>query len=110
MNATTGLVCFFLALGGGLFLCAVSIAAKRDRRLADIPRWTLGLVGLLGGFVTLWGALGLTAFYYSAHLTARLVDTLHRCRTLCGGVAVGLLLAWWISGQMKPFFKKRAST
>jgi hypothetical protein len=81
---------------------------RRDSRAADIPRWTLSLVALFGVICAVWGALGLTVFYYSAHLTTRTVYALRTFKTMSGGVAVGLFLAWWMSGQIAPFFKKRS--
>jgi hypothetical protein len=32
------------------------------------------------------------------------------CSAAVPQLAVGLFLAWWMSGQMKPFFKKRSGT
>ena len=110
MNRTMLVVCPVLAVAGGLFICAVSLAAKRDSRLADIPRWTFSLVALFGILCAIWGALELTVFYCSAHLTSHAVYMLQVFNTLCAGVAIGLFLAWWMSGQIAPFFKKRSHT
>lgn len=88
----------------GLFLC---VARIMGRRRTDIPRGILNLVALLGAFGICWGVLGLTSFYCSAQLAKRVVALLNHYRTLCGGIAIGLFLAWCISGQVKPFFNKR---
>lgn len=107
MNDTLHLVCLSIAVAAGLFFCGVSSAAKRDSRLADIPRWTLDLIALVGVLAVVWAVLGLTLIYRSAHLTSDFAYVLGHSKTLCGGVVIGLVLAWWMSGQMTPFLKKR---
>jgi hypothetical protein len=57
-----------------------------------------------------FGVLGLVGAYGSGHLAGQVIGMMQRCRGILGGVAFGLILAWWMSGQMTPFFKRRSAT
>jgi hypothetical protein len=100
----------FSAIGvvGGLLVAACGIEARY--KCADIPRWVSGLVALFGILFVCWGGLGLVDNYASGHLSRLAIRVLYDCRIFFGGVATGLALAWWMSGQVSPFRRKRLPT
>ncbi len=98
-------ICFIIAAVGGLILFLVPIIR---RKRSDVPRWTYGLVALLGLFGAGWAALGLSEWYYGSQLTPRAYHLLERYRMLCGGVAIGLFMAWCVSGEFVRGCKRRS--
>lgn len=104
MNETVRVFCLIIGAVCGLILCAYpAVTHKRP----DVPRWTYSLIALLGAFGACWAALGLTAFYSWTHFTGHTSRLFEHYKTLIGGVAIGLFLAWCVSGEFSRFLKRK---
>jgi len=102
---TVRLICFIIGIIFGVILCLYPLIA---RKRSDAPGWTRTLVALLGVSGLCWAVLGLSAFSLSSHLSAHGLHMLQHYRALCGGVGIGLFLAWCVSGEFGRACKRRS--
>jgi hypothetical protein len=93
---------FVITIGLNLVLCACPIVLGRY----GISSWSLAVLALAGLFGLFWGIAGLGLTCFPTHFTERVVYVVDQLRTFTSGIAVGLLMAWLVSGQPSAFHKK----
>lgn len=70
------------------------------------PHWIRVALWLCGSIAIVWSMIGLTLFFRSDSLSAPLAFTLRKVKTVVGGMAIGILVLLFASGQFVESFSR----